>query len=82
MQITVDSSEVQQTSKSPPPPVIDEPVEPVRNVPVRHAPKPEPEPQPEPQRIRDKEIIIIEREGGTVTKNVTINIDTALEEGE
>ncbi|XP_067941004.1 uncharacterized protein [Watersipora subatra] len=38
-------------------------------------------PSPLPHRIRDKEIIIIEREGGNVTKNISINIDSALDEG-
>lgn len=81
--ITVESVETQRKEPSPIP--IDEPVEkaytpPVRKAPVRQ-PSPQPIRQPSPQRIRDKEIIIIEREGGTITKNININIDSALEEG-
>jgi len=51
-------------------------VDPNSNKPVERGTEPSP-----PQRIRDKEIIIIEHEGATVTKNININIESALEEG-
>ena len=72
MQITVQSSE---TRSSPPP--IDEPVDPIITTPVQR-----PQSPAEPaHRLRDKEIIIIEREGGNVTKNISINIESAIDEG-
>lgn len=74
---------VESTEKSPPPkspsPVV-EMIQPQRSTPARKAPSPKPA-QPKPERIRDKEIIIIEREGGNVTKNININIESALDEG-
>ena len=79
MDIHIETKEIAPAKELPPPPMpVPEKITPSRSESVRQAPKP---PSPPPKRLRDKEIIIIEREGGNITKNINISIDTALEEG-